>query len=188
MLNYNEVKRGKIIKYNNEPHKVMTSSIAKKNRNKPHNQTKIKSLISGKSLDVTFHASEKIEETVVEKIEIKYLYQKSQEVWFCKANDPTNRFTLNFIEIKDQLQYLKQNDVINGMYYNDKIIGLDIPVKVELIVKEAPNAVKGNTSSGAKKNIILENNLEIQAPLFVEIGDIISINTDTGEYSERHKA
>jgi len=72
MLSYNEIKRGKIIEYNGEPYKVMTSSIAKKNRNKPHNQTKIKSLVSGKSLDITFHASDKVAEATVERRNIKY--------------------------------------------------------------------------------------------------------------------
>jgi len=93
-----------------------------------------------------------------------------------------------FEDIKDQLKYLKQNDIITGQYYNDEMIGLEIPVKVELIVKNAPNAVKGNTSSGAKKIVTMENGLELQVPLFVKTGDIVSINTDTGEYTERRKS
>jgi len=187
MLNYNQIKKGKIIAYNNEPYKVMTNSIAKKNRNKPHNQTKIKSLISGKSLNITFHASDKAEEAIVERNELKYLYQKDLEVWFCVANDPKNRFFLDFEEIENQIKYLKQNDTVTGLYYDEELIGLDIPIKVELAVKEAPDAVRGNTSSGATKLITMENGLELQAPLFVGIGDIVVINTDTGEYSERRK-
>ena len=187
MLSYNEVKRGKVIEYNGQPYKVLTNSIAKKNRNKPHNQTKIKSLVDGKTLDVTFHAKDKVEEASVDKKEIKYLYQKGSEVWFCVADNPADRFNLDFQDIQDQLKYLKQNDIINGQYYNDEMIGLEIPIKVELVVKNAPKAVKGNTSSGAKKTVTMENGLEIQVPLFVETGDIVSINTDTGEYTERRK-
>ncbi len=187
MLDYNQIKRGKIIEYNGQPYKVLTNTIMKKNRNKPTNQTKIKSLIDGKSIEVTFHAKDKVEEATIEKREIKFLYQKGSEVWFCAANNPKDRFSLEFEDIKEQLKYLKQNDIINGQYYDDELIGLEIPIKVELKVKEAPNAVKGNTSSGAQKKVILENGLELQVPLFVEENDIVSINTETGEYTERRK-
>jgi elongation factor P len=79
------------------------------------------------------------------------------------------------------------NDVVLGEYFNEEIIGIKISPKVELKVKESPDAVKGNTSSGATKKIILENGLEIFAPLFIKEGDIISINTENCEYSERRK-
>jgi translation elongation factor P/translation initiation factor 5A len=80
MLNYNEIKRGKIIEYNDEPYKVMFNNVAKKNRNKPTNQTKLKSLISGKNIEVVFHAKDKVEEATIEREDIKYLYQKGNEV------------------------------------------------------------------------------------------------------------
>jgi elongation factor P len=80
MLNYNEIKRGKIIEYNEEPYKVMFNNIAKKNRNKPTNQTKLKSIISGKNIEVTFHAKDKVNEAFLEKKELKFLYQKNNDV------------------------------------------------------------------------------------------------------------
>jgi translation elongation factor P/translation initiation factor 5A len=80
MLNYNEIKRGKIIEYNNEPYRVMNNHIAKKNRNKPTNQTKLKSLISGKNIDITFHAKDKVIEANLEKTNLKFLYQKNNDV------------------------------------------------------------------------------------------------------------
>jgi len=80
MLNYNEIKRGKIIKYNGEPYKVMFNNVTKKNRNKPTNQTKLKSLVSGKNIEVVFHTKDKVEEAIIERENIKYLYQKGNEV------------------------------------------------------------------------------------------------------------
>ncbi len=80
MLSYNEIKRGKVIEYNGEPFKVMTNWIVKKNRNKPTNQTKLKSLISGKNIEVTFHAKDKVDEAEIERKDLKYLYQKGKEV------------------------------------------------------------------------------------------------------------
>ncbi len=187
MLNYNEIKRGKVIEYNNEPYKVMFNNVAKKNRNKPTNQTKLKSLVSGKNIEVVFHASDKVEEANIDREDVKYLYQKGNEVWFCAADNPRDRFSLPFEEVEDQIKFLKTNDVITGLYFKDNFIGLDIPIKVELKVKEAPEAVKGNTATSATKKVVLENGLEIQTPLFVEEGDIVIINTETGEYSERKK-
>ena len=185
MLSYSEIKRGKLIVYKDEPYKVMTNNVAKKNRNKPTNQTKLKSLVSGKSIEVTFHASDKIEEANIERNDLKYLYQKGSEVWFCSANNPKDRFNLNISAVEDQVKYLKQNDVIRGMYFKDEIIGLDISPTVVLEVKEAPLAVKGNTATGASKKVILENGLEVLTPLFVNEGDKIIMNTETGKYRER---
>jgi len=80
MLSYNEIKRGKIIEYNNEPYKVMFNNVSKKNRNKPTNQTKLKSLTSGKNIEVVFHSKDKVEEATIKRKNIKYLYQKRNEV------------------------------------------------------------------------------------------------------------
>ncbi|PID83263.1 hypothetical protein CSB11_01865 [Candidatus Campbellbacteria bacterium] len=187
MLNYNEIKRGKVIVLNDEPYRVLTSNISKKNRNKPHNQTKIKSIASGKTLEKTFHASDKVNEAVLERQDIKYLYIKKNEVWFCVADNPKDRFFLELEDVQDQIQFLKQNDIVTGLYFNEKLIDLSIPPKVALKVKEAPGAVKGNTATGATKKIVLENGLEIQAPLFVEEGDTVFVNTETATYSERKK-
>lgn len=187
MLNYNEIKRGKVIDYNGEPHKVMFNNIAKKNRNKPTNQTKLKSLVSGKNIDVTFHAKDKIEEAYIEKRDLKYLYQKGAEVWFCAADNPKDRFDLDLEMVENDIQYLKTNDVVRGEYYDDELIGLSLPPKVTLKVTEAPEAVAGNTSSGATKRVVVETGLEVFTPLFIKEGEFIVISTEDGSYSERAK-
>lgn len=187
MLSYSEIKRGKVIEYDQEPYRVMFSNIAKKNRNKPTNQTKLKSLISGKNIDVTFHAKDKVLEANLEKKELTFLYQKSDQVWFSLTANPRERFLVSEDVVENEIKFLKTNDQVLGEYFNEELIGVSIAPKIELKVKEAPNAVRGNTSSGATKKIILENGLEIFAPLFVEAGDVVSINTETCQYSERRK-
>ncbi len=187
MINYNEIKRGKIIEYNDEPYKVMFNNVAKKNRNKPTNQTKLKSLISGKNIEVVFHSKDKVEEANIERENIKYLYKKGNEVWFCEADNPKERFSIPFDEVENELKFLKPNDIVRGLYFNDNFIGIDLPPKVELKVVEAPDAVKGNTSSGAQKEVVLENGLKVFTPLFIKEGEIIIVSTDDGKYSERKK-
>lgn len=187
MLNYNEIKPRKYIIVDGEPYEVIDNHVARKSQGKPSNQTKIKSLISGKTVERTFHVSETIEEADIENRNITYLYQKGDEVWFCAEDDPKDRFTLSEQVLEDRLKFLKTNDVVKGVYFDDEVIGIKIPIKVTLMVKEAPPAVKGNTSSGATKRVVLENGYEVFTPLFINVGDGIVINTDTGEYAERAK-
>ena len=188
MLDYNQVKRGKIIEYNGEPYKVMFNTVIKKNRNKPSNQTKLKSLVSGKNIEVTFHAKDKVDEAVIDREDIKYLYQKGREVWFCDPENPKDRFSLAIDEVEEELKFFKPNDILRGLYYNDEFIGIDLPPKVELKVVEAPDAVKGNTATGAEKRVVLENGLEISVPLFIKEGEVIVVSTEDGKYSERKKS
>lgn len=187
MLDYNEIKPRKYIVVDGEPYEVMENHVARKSQGKPSNQTKIKSLISGKTVEKTFHVSDSVHEADIENKNIKYLYQKGQEIWFCAENDPKDRFMLTEQVLENKLQFLKQNDVVKGMYFEDEVIGIKIPIKVTLKVTEAPPAVKGNTSSGATKRVTLENGLEIFTPLFINEGDSVVVNTDKGEYAERAK-
>jgi elongation factor P len=94
---------------------------------------------------------------------------------------------LDFEDVSDELKYFKPNDIVRGLYFNDEFIGIDMPPKVELKVVEAPDAVKGNTTSGAEKKVKLENGLEIFVPLFIKEGETIIVSTEDGKYSERKK-
>lgn len=187
MLNYNEIKPRKYIVVDGEPFEVVDNHVARKSQGKPSNQTKIKSLISGKVLEKTFHVSDTVQEADIEMRNIKYLYQKRDEVWFCAENDPKDRFMVPHDVLDNALLYLKGNDVVKGMYFGEDLIGVKLPIKVTLAVKEAAPAVKGNTAQGATKKVVLENGLEVSTPLFVNEGDRLVINTEKGEYVERAK-
>ena len=84
-----------------------------------------------------------------------------------------------------QIKFIKQNSIISGMFFDDEIIGIKYPIKVELKVTEAHDAVKGNTSSGATKEVTLETGATIFVPMFIKQGETIKVNTETGEYTER---
>ena len=185
MLNYNQIVQRKYIILDDEPYEVIENQVAQKNRGKPSNQTKIRNLITGSVISKTFHASDKVHEAELEKRDIKYLYKKRDEIWFSDPNDPKDRFELDGTIIADALPYLKEGDVIKGVYFDDELISVKIPIKVELVVTEAADAVKGNTSSGATKRVTLENGLEVFVPLFIKQGDVLVINTEKGEYVER---
>ncbi len=185
MLNYNEITKRKYIDLDGEPYEVITSQVSRKQANKPVNKTKIKSLISGKVIEKVFHVSDKAKEADLETQKIKYLYNNKGEFWFCEENKPSNRFALEENVIGEAIRFVVPNSIVNAVLYNEKVIGLKIPIKLDLVVKDAPPAVRGNTSQGGTKQITLEGGATIYTPLFINEGDVVRINTETGEYTER---
>ena len=189
LLEYNEIKTGKVIIYNNEPCVVLENHVARTQQRKPQNQTKLKSLMGGRTYNATFQGSDTAEEAEIEKRDIKFLYQNKGEFWFSDPNDPKNRFKLEEKVIGDGVKFLKDNTVVEAMVFgedeDEQIISIKLPVKMEFTVKDAPPSMKGNTVSGGGKVITLENGTTINAPMFIEAGDKILVNTSTGEYSER---
>lgn len=190
MLQYNEIREKKIIIYDDEPCEVIDSHVARTQQRKPQNQVKLKSLISGKTIATTFHVSDTADEADIEKREIKFLYHNRSEYWFCDPTDPKNRFKLAATLIGDTGKFFKENGFVTALVWTneddeEKTIKITLPIKMEFKVKEAPPAVRGDTSKSGNKIIILENGATINAPMFIEEGDIIRVNTETGEYVER---
>jgi elongation factor P len=185
MLNYNDITPKKYIEIDGEPYEVVSSQVSRKQANKPVNKTKIKSLISGRVVEKVFHVSDKAKEADIETKVIKYLYTNRGEYWFSEENDPSKRFNLPEDVVGRMGDFIKENSLVDALVFNNNVIGVKIPIKVELKVKEAPPAVKGNTATGATKQVVLETGLVVNTPLFINEGDIVSVNTDTGEYTGR---
>lgn len=185
IIDYNEITPKKCIVLKGEPYEVMSSHVAQKQKRRPTNQTKLKHLITGRVVEETFQQSDRVEEADIESKEIKYLYSGKGESWFCDPKNPSNRFSLK-TEILDKKEgFLKANTIVNAMIFDDKVIGIRLPIKVELLVTEAPPAVRGNTVSGGSNTVTLETGATINVPMFIHEGDLIRINTETGTYAER---
>lgn len=185
VLSYNEIGLKKVIVWNNEPHIVLASHVFRKQQRKPVNITKLKSLISGRVVEQTFHQNENADEADIESRPIEYIYENKGEYWFTIPGKPSERFTLSQAIVGDEIRFLKPRSVIDSVVYDERVIGIKMPIKVELAVKEADPAVKGNTSSGATKEVILETGAKIHVPMFINEGDVIRVNTESGEYAER---
>ena len=190
MLEYSEITRGKIIIYEGGPCEVLENHVARTQQRKPQNQTKLRSLISGKAYNATFHVSDKVDEADIGKREIKFLYANKGEYWFCDPTNPADRFKLDEKLLGEKTKFLKPNELVTGLIFTndddeEQIISLKLPIKMTFEVKEAPPSIKGNTANGGGKSVVLENGTTINAPFFVEVGDKIVVNTDTEEYVER---
>ncbi len=185
MLEYNEITEKKCIILDGAPYEVLTSHVFRKQQRKPVNATKLKNLITGKVTEKSFHVSEKAKEADISTEEIKYLYNNKGEWWFSKPSNPSDRFKLGEGLLGDKGKFLKENEIITAMTFDEQIIGVKLPIKVELKVTEAHPAVKGDTAKGGNKQVTLETGATISVPMFIKEGDILRINTETGEYTDR---
>ncbi len=185
MLDYSEILPKKVILLDGAPYEVLDAHVFRKQMRKPVNQTKLRNLITGKVTEQAFHQSEKAEEAEINTRMIKFLYSRGSEWWFCDEKNPADRFAVSDHVAGDAAKFIKVNSIVEALEFDEKVMGLRVPIKVELIVKEAAPAVKGNTASGATKQIILETGAIIYGPLFINEGDTLRINTETGEYVER---
>ncbi|MEK7519239.1 MAG: elongation factor P [Patescibacteria group bacterium] len=185
MLTHSDLKKGVKIIIEGEPYEVLESAPLKKAQRRVVIQTKIKSLINGKVLEKNFHQGDVFEEADLKKTEAKFLYSYKDKFFFCESNNPSKRFELNQEQIGEISKFLKQNQMIESIEFNGKIISIFLPIKINLKVTESPPGVKGNRSEGGNKQIVLETGAKLNAPLFIKEGDIIEINTERGEYVRR---
>jgi len=185
MLEYNEILPKKVILLDGEPYEVLDAHVFRKQQRKPVNQTKLRHLITGKVTEQAFHVSEKVEEADLSTKEVKYLFTNRGEWWFCSPQNPADRFKLPEETVGQGGQFLKPNTIVEALIFDERIIGLKLPIKMDLLVKEAPPAIKGDTRQGGSKQIILETGAVVSAPLFVNEGDLVRVNTELGTYVER---
>lgn len=194
ILAYNEITAKKIIVHEGAPFEVLSSHVFRKQQRKPVNQTKLRNLKTGKVTEISFHQSETVAEADIETSNITFLYEKrlpasrgqvGSEYWFCEAENPKNRFSFGADIIGEQGRFMKQNMNVEIKRFEDDVIGISLPIKLDLTVKEAPPAIKGNTVQGGTKQVVLETGATINVPMFINEGDIVRINTETGEYVER---
>ena len=185
VLAYNEILPKCVIDYNGEPYEVLSSHIFRMQMRKPVNQTKLRHLVSGKVIEIPFHQNETVTEADIETMSSRYLYTNRGESWFDEAGNPKNRFSFPEGAVHDKVQWLIQNSPVEVLAYEEKPIMIRIPIKVDLEVKNAPPAVRGNTVSGGTKLVELATGAKVDVPLFINTGDIVRINTDTGLYTER---
>ncbi len=185
MLKHTEIKKGKIIVLEDDPYEVIKHSHTVKGRGKSVVQTQLKNMRTGGVFKKTFHPSEEAEEAELEKMSVIFAYSHRGKYVFHKENDSSSRFNLNEEQIGEKKDYLKEGSLLSVIYFNEKIIGISLPIKMIFKVKETPPGVKGNTAEGGTKSATLETGKKINVPLFIGEGDVVEINTETGEYTKR---
>jgi len=184
MLNINEIKNGKNILWNNEPFVVLSSQHSKTGRAGAVLRTKLKNLITGALIDKTFQGSDKVEEADISKSKAQYLYKENDNYNFMDTIS-YDQFSLSQEVIGDLALFMIEGTEVTVSNFNSNPVNIELPVKITLSVIEAPPAIKGDTASSGDKLVTLETGVKVTTPLFIEVGDKIIVNTETGTYVSR---
>jgi elongation factor P len=147
-------------------------------------RTKLKNVRTGAVLDRTYRADEKLEQAIVDKREMQYLYQDGEHYVFMD-NTTYDQMHVDSSALGSAASYLKEGDSAVLQMYKDEIVGVDLPAAVELSVTNTEPGVQGDRVSGARKPATLETGLVVQVPLFVNTGDRVKVDTRSGEYMTR---
>jgi len=181
------LKKGEFISYQGEIWQVQKADFYSPGKGSALMKTKIKNLLSGKNIDYTLKSNESVETIPVEVVEMQYLYKDNENIYL--MNERTyNQFSLARSVVGEVADFLKEGTKHYVYMYDDKPLNIRPPMSVRLKVLETEDAVKGDTVSGAKKPAKVETGVTVMVPLFIKVGDTITVNPETGEYGERVKA
>jgi elongation factor P len=147
-------------------------------------RTKLKSLRTGAVVDRTYRADEKLEQAIIDKREMQFLYRDGEDYVFMDSTS-YEQLQVPRAELGDAASYLKEGNAVHLQMHGSDIVGVDLPAAVELTVAETEPGIQGDRVSGARKPATLETGLVVQVPLFVNPGDAIRVDTRTGEYLTR---
>lgn len=183
-MDLNDLKIGTIILWENQPVQVIWSNRMRTAQRKPVMQTKMRNVITGKVYEYSFKFGESIEEADVVREKGNFLYADAEGTHFM------NPETFETIDIakevtEEQEKYLKEGMPVSILRFNNKPVSIELPIKVELKVTEAPPDTKGNSGGNVTKPVTLETGLVVNAPMFIKEGETIRVSTVTGEYVER---
>lgn len=184
MLSLTEIKVGSKIVVDGDPFAVIFSQHSKMGRGGAVLRTKLRNLKTGAQLNKTFQGSDKIEKAAMETKTAQYLYSDENAYYFMNS-ETYEQFGLDSTIIGENSKFLTEGTEVDVLSFDEAFINIELPIKMEFKVIEAPPAVKGNTADGGSKQVTIETGSKINVPLFVKTGDKIRINTQTGEYAER---
>jgi len=185
MISHTELKKGVIFILNNQPWQVLESDIMFKGRGRSVVRAKIKNMITGNVLSQTFHQGQNFDEAEIIKKKVKFLYSHRDKYFFSDIDNPSNRFNLEKTEIGSVCQFLKPDQEVEALFFEGKVIGISLPIKMQFKVVEAPPGIQADRAEPGTKQVKLEGGAKITVPLFIKEGDIIEVNTEEGKYVRR---
>lgn len=179
-----DVRNGTTFELDNSVYKVVEFQHVKPGKGAAFVRTKLKNVMTGSVLEKTFNPSEKLIGAEIEKREMQYLYNDG-DLYYFMDNETYEQLPLNKEDLGDMLRFLKENMNVKILSFKGKVFAIEPPLFVELEITYTEPGFSGNTSTNATKPATLETGATINVPLFVNTGDIIKIDTRTGEYMER---
>ncbi len=184
MISSNDFRPGVVVTLDGELYAIVASQHVKRGRGSAYVRARVRNLKTGAITERTFNAGERVPHAFLERREMQYLYHQETEYVFMDQHT-FDQVSLNADLIGDATQFMKDNTVVTVVYYEDRPIAVDLPNAVELAVAETAPGIRGDTASGGSKPARLETGFVVQVPFFVQEGDVIRVDTRTGEYLER---
>jgi elongation factor P len=184
VISVNDFKTGLTIQVDTDLFTVIEFQHVKPGKGAAFVRCKLKNIRNGNTVERTFRAGENVARAHIENREMQYLYASGSEHTFMDT-ETYDQFSLPAQQLKWEINFLKENMMINIMSYQGEILGINLPNNVELKVLEADPSVKGNTAQGALKTAKLETGLNVMVPLFINEGDVLVVDTREGKYISR---
>jgi len=181
-----DFRKGLKIELEGEPYVITDFLHVKPGKGGAFVRTKIRSLVTGNVIDRTFRSGEKVQTPALDERNMQYLYQEANAYHFMD-NDTYEQFMLTADQLGDDNKFLPENVQVKIIFHNGKPIGVELPFFVELTIVKTEPGVRGDTARGGTKPATVETGAVIQVPLFLNEGDVIKVDTRTGQYIERAK-
>lgn len=184
MIDVNQLRRGTAFMHDDEIYKVTEYSHHKPGRGKATIRVSVRNVRTGSNLQLTFNSGDRVENIHLDKRTVQYLYDDGQFYVFMDM-DTYEQPHVAHAMMADDAQWLKENMEMELLFFDSEVIDYNLPLNVDLEVTEAEMAIAGDTATGATKEVITETGVKVRTPLFVDVGDVIRVDTRTGEYVTR---
>lgn len=184
MISTNDFRTGLTIELDGEVYTVVDFQHVKPGKGAAFVRSKLKNRRTGSVVEKTFRAGEKVARAHVDRREMQYLYNDGDSYVFMDTEN-YEQISLTKEQLDDAIRFLKENMIIHALFYKGQSFGVELPNTVELTVVETEPGVRGDTATGATKSATLETGAVVQVPLFVNVGDVLVIDTREGQYIQR---
>ena len=184
MINVNDFKNGMTIKVEGNIYTIIEFQHVKPGKGAAFVRTKLKNLRTGSTIEYTFNSGVKCETARIERKPMQFLYESGDLYTFMNMQD-YSQVELSKDVVGDNVKYLKENQDLDITFYEGEVLGISLPDKIELKVTQTEPGVKGNTTSSAQKDAMLETGYQIRVPLFINEGESVIVSTKDGKYVSR---
>jgi len=186
MISSNNLNKGQTIAYNDKIWRVLDYQHVKPGKGQAFVRSKLKNLRTGANQDITFRSDEKLETVYIDTRSMQYLYRnETNDQHVFMDTETYEQVGIPEEQIEEELQFIKENMEVDIVFYENEILGVQLPAKVNLEVAKTDPGIRGDTQSGGSKPATLETGAVVTVPLFINRGDILEINTEDGSYSSR---
>jgi elongation factor P len=186
VISSNDFRAGVVVELDGDLYAIVQSQHVKRGRGSAYVRARIRNLKTGAITERTFNAGEKVPRAYLEHRDMQYLYHDGDHYIFMDQ-ETFDQVTIDAELLGDGRLYLKDNTVVTVVYYEGRPIGVELPNSVDLVVVDTPPGIRGDTAAGSSKPATLETGAVVQVPFFVEVGNVVRVDTRTGEYLERLK-